>query len=45
VFISDEFLSTITEDMKDLNNPEELRLPREYLWEDQKLKITIIPEE
>ncbi|KAK7076284.1 hypothetical protein SK128_007167, partial [Halocaridina rubra] len=45
IFISDDFLPTLVEDLADLADPDEVRVPVTYRWPDKKLYITITAED
>ncbi|XP_045104050.1 suppressor of fused homolog isoform X1 [Portunus trituberculatus] len=45
VFIADDFLPTLVEDLADLADPDEVSLPTTFRWPNRKLTITIVAEE
>ncbi|XP_050728038.1 suppressor of fused homolog isoform X2 [Eriocheir sinensis] len=45
IFIPDDFLPTLVEDLADLADPDEVTLPATFRWPNRKLTITIVAEE
>ncbi|XP_064419024.1 suppressor of fused homolog isoform X2 [Latimeria chalumnae] len=44
VLLTEELVEKMLEDLEDLTSPEELKLPKEYSWPEQKLQISILPD-
>ncbi|KAK3862094.1 hypothetical protein Pcinc_032010 [Petrolisthes cinctipes] len=45
IFIPDDFLPAMVEDLADLADPDEVSLPATFRWPNRKLTITIVAEE
>uniref|UniRef100_A0A8C5R312 Suppressor of fused homolog n=1 Tax=Leptobrachium leishanense TaxID=445787 RepID=A0A8C5R312_9ANUR len=44
ILLTEELVEKMLEDLEDLSSPEDLKLPKEYSWPANKLKISILPD-